>query len=209
MVVSFQDTPKSLLYFVVTWNVHSVATQPEELCNCWKRVSKQPYWQHVFVRMLSDGDAEPHTPKADKQKRNEHKDNDQKKKAKVSTPEKGLEAKSKTKSTEKGSVKVVQEAKPAAFGNRPELPLAPMAPGQKAEVNDADANMELMEGEDEEAFKHSILRQRHKRTSQKNPITESMRVEQATKQYLAQIGLTWPLFQKEHRRPKHITKSIL
>ena len=99
-------------------------------------------------------------------------------------------------------MKVVQEAKPAAFGNRPELPLAPMAPGQKAEVNDADANMELMEGEDEEAFKHSILRQRHKRTSQKNPITESMRVEQATKQYLAQIGLTWPLFQKEHRRPK-------
>lgn len=104
---------------------------------------------------------------------------------------------------------------PAAFGKPSQREQKNIAkPGanssstiKKARVAAADKNLELLpeeEDSDAEEKRPRISRKRHVRRLQKHVPCESERKHRAMMMYFQECAITWPFFQKIHRRRTHM-----
>lgn len=92
---------------------------------------------------------------------------------------------------------------PAEFGKPLQKDLKIRCPGSQS-VEKADADLEIVPDDGSLGYSlekaTAIARSKHKRSCRKLVQSESMLRNAVVKKYLVYTGLTWPRFQKEHRR---------
>lgn len=101
--------------------------------------------------------------------------------------------------------KAVESCKPADFGTAVKHECKLMVPSKKedtsAEVRDADAQLQLVEGNEFLTIdRPSIQRRAHSRSCLKKVVNPKMARFNLLKSHLAACGVTWGEFQKEHTR---------
>lgn len=99
---------------------------------------------------------------------------------------------------------VLDEGKPASFGQPPveASDTSLRAPGPQ-QICVADQNLEILPAECSLGIglpTRQIKRETHTRSCRKLPASDKLVKERCIKQYLASIGVTWPVFQRQHYR---------